>query len=97
MIDWLNLLFNSFWILALALALAALGHTSWQASEKKIRLRDELNQPGPQLALNLAGALFSLGLALTSTRIWEQIIWFVLVALFLFQIVYPYLNRSEPG
>ncbi|MFQ5616086.1 MAG: hypothetical protein ACE5GO_06470 [Anaerolineales bacterium] len=94
MINWINLAFNTLWIVALAMALAALSYASWRASdganrtERKTRFRDELNQPGIQFFLNLAGFLFSSGLAFTSGRTFEKVIWFVLAALFLVQVLF---------
>ena len=40
MIDWLNLIANTFWILGCALALATVSYAGWQASveDKKIRI-----------------------------------------------------------
>ncbi len=94
MIDWANLLFNTFWIVALALALAIVSWSSWQASVNKTGLRSELNRAGPQRGLYLAGFLFSLGLALTSSIVYEQVIWFLFATYFLVQLV---LMTFKPG
>jgi hypothetical protein len=87
MIDWVNLAANSLWILGLALALAALSYASWQASLAREKLRTRLGQPGTQTVLNLAGVLFCAGLAASSVRMWEIVVWVVLAVLFLAQIV----------
>lgn len=86
MIDWVNLAANALWIIALSLALAVLSFASWEAKVGGERLRVVLSRPRWELALNLAGALFCLGLAATSDKMWEQALWLVLAGLYLFQI-----------
>lgn len=85
MINWYNLFANSLWIIALSLLLAILSYTRWEAVQKGERLRDRLNQPQRSLLLNLAGALFCVGLAVTSQRWWEIALWLLLFVLFLLQ------------
>ncbi len=82
MIDWFHLLTNALWILACALALAAISYASWQASSQQKRLREILNGTGYQLLFNLAGLLFCLGLAGSDTQVWKIILWLVLAAAF---------------
>ena len=86
MINWLNLLANTFWILGCALALATLSYASWQASDKKEKMRVVLSSPAYKISLYAAGALFSIGLAATSNRIWEISLWIILAILFAVQI-----------
>lgn len=86
MIDWLNLAANALWICALALALAVLSFASWEAKVGGERLRIVLSRPRWEFTLNLAGVLFCLGLAATSSKIWERALWLVLAGLYLFQI-----------
>jgi len=85
MINWLNLLVNTFWILGCALALATLSYASWQASVENEKMRMVLSSPGYKISLYAAGALFSIGLAATSDRIWEIILWAILTILFIIQ------------
>jgi hypothetical protein len=87
MIDWYNLFANALWNFALALALATIGYARWGAKSRGLKLGNLLNLPAWQLPLNLAGVLFCVGLGLTSDPVWEQILWLVLGALFLLQIV----------
>lgn len=94
MIDWTNLFYNALWILALAAALATVSWASWQASVQGTKLRTELTAPGSQRALLGAGALFSLGLALTSQTSPERIIWFAFAAVFAAQLILSL--RSTP-
>jgi len=86
MINWFNLLANTFWILGCALALATLSYASWQASVEDTKIRMVLSSPGYKISLYAAGALFSIGLAATSDRIWEIILWTILAILFIIQL-----------
>ncbi len=95
MIDWLDLAFNSLWVIALALALAVLSFASWEAKVGGERLRDVLSRPRWEFTLNLAGALFCLGLAATSDKIWERVVWLVLAGLYLFQIGFNFWKRRR--
>ncbi|PIX46865.1 MAG: hypothetical protein CO064_00530 [Anaerolineae bacterium CG_4_9_14_0_8_um_filter_58_9] len=95
MIDWLNLAANALWICALALALAVLSFASWEAKADGERLRVVLSRPRWEFTLNLAGALFCLGLAATSDRIWERALWLVLAGLYLFQIGFNFWKRRR--
>ena len=86
MINWLNLLANTFWILGCALALATLSYASWQASVGNEKMGMVLSSPAYKISLYAAGALFSIGLAATSERIWEILLWTILAILFAVQI-----------
>jgi len=85
MIDWWAVCSNAFWISGGALALAAFSYASWQASVDHQRLRQALGQASIQAALNVAGALFSLGLAATARSPLEVIVWLILAGLFIYQ------------
>jgi hypothetical protein len=87
MIDWYNLAANALWIIGCAIALATLSFASFQAAMTKQKFTAHLKLPGMQIALNLAGMLFSLGLAATDDRLLVQVLWLVFAALFLFQMV----------
>jgi len=82
MIDWLNLLFNSIWILALALALSVVSIAYWEAQIGGKKLRALLGQYRYALPLILAGVVFCLGMAATSAKWWEWIFWEISVVLF---------------
>jgi len=86
MIDWFNLVMNSFWILGCSIALATLSYASWEASTMKDKFIIRLKQPGYQISLNIAGLLFCIGLAGTSDVVWQQILWGLLGLGFVFQI-----------
>ena len=87
MIDWYNLAANALWIIGCAIALATLSYASFQASLTKEKFTARLKLPAMQIALNLAGMLFSLGLAATDDRLFVQALWIIFAALFLFQMV----------
>ena len=86
MIDWFNVFANSLWIFALSLALAVLSYARWEAIMKGVKLKDVLNRDRWQIAFNIAGAFFCGGLATTSDVHWEQVLWAILLVLFLVQI-----------
>jgi len=95
MIDWFNFVANALWVFALALALAVLSFSSWEAKVGGERLRVVLSRPRWEFTLNLAGALFCLGLAATSGKIWERVLWLVLAGLYLFQIGFSVWKRHR--
>ncbi|MBI5567050.1 MAG: hypothetical protein HY870_19290 [Chloroflexi bacterium] len=85
MIDWWAVFSNAIWISGAALALAAMSYASWQASIDGQRLRQALGRPAIQAVLNIAGALFSLGLAATARGPLEIGVWLLLAGLFIYQ------------
>ena len=85
MIDWIMVGSNTLWILGLAIALAALSYASWQSWATHEPFRQTLSRPSFQAVLNLAGLLFCLGLAATSSVLWQAVIWLLLAALFLWR------------
>lgn len=87
MIDWFNLMANALWILGLAIALAVISHASWQAALHHEKLRLWLARPGYQMYIDLAAVLFCLGMAATSPRVWEIVLWCGLAVLFIAQAV----------
>jgi hypothetical protein len=88
MLPWFPLFANTLWVLALALLLATLSYGAYVASLRHARLGSVLALPPYQASLNLAGLLFCLGLALTSTAIWWQVaLWAVLALLFATRLV----------
>ncbi len=86
MLDWRALAFNSLWVFAAALALAAFSHASWAASLRETGLRQVLGKRSYQLVFNLAGLSFCIGLAGTAQETWRWAAWLVLAALFLLQL-----------
>jgi hypothetical protein len=86
MIDWFNLVANALWILACAIALATLSHASWAASLRHEKLGKILALRQYHTSINLAGILFCLGLAGTSHKWWEIMLWLIIGALFTGQL-----------
>ncbi len=97
MIDWLNLLFNALWIAGCSIALATVSYASWAGSVQGTKLKEELNYPTRQTFLNIAGLLFSTGLAGTSVQTYERVLWVILAALFFLQIVLLLAERKQSG
>ena len=86
MIDWLNLLFNTTWILGAALALGAVGLAYFRVQAGRGIFRKILESPGCMLALNISGALFALGMGLIAKRWWEIGLWVVMTGVFAYKI-----------
>lgn len=95
MIDWYNLLMNASWILGCAVALATLSFTSWEASASGKTFKDCLRQSKIQIALNIGGLLFTVGLAGTSQSIWQRVLWIILGLGFLVQILIEFFRRDN--
>jgi hypothetical protein len=53
LIDWLNLLSNSLWILGLAVGLAVIGMARWEAQAGLQKMRQVLAKPSKQALLDL--------------------------------------------
>jgi len=82
MINWLNLLFNTIWILGGALALAALSIAYCQSRQGGKKLGVILKGTKFALPMNIAGGLFALGMGLTADRWWEIALWLILMGMF---------------
>jgi hypothetical protein len=95
MIDWFSLAANALWILACAIALATLSYASWVASLRQEKILRILVLPKYQITIKLAGILFCLGLAGTSSKWWEIIIWLIICALFIVQTAKVLLKISN--
>lgn len=95
MIDWFSLLGNALWIIALALALSVISFARWEAHHLQDKLREILNQPKYQVLLNIAGAIFCIGLTISSDKTWEQILWLILGILFGMQVWFVVKNQKR--
>jgi hypothetical protein len=76
-IDWYHVIVNSFWSLGLAIILAALSYHHWQAGEYGRSLRQQLETPSFQTPAWIGFCLVCIGLAGSSGRLWETIVWIV--------------------
>ena len=94
MIDWVNLVENTLWVLGCALALATLSYASWQASWNHEKFSYRLGQKNIRIPTNIAFLLFCIGLAATSRRWWEIGLWIILAILFFGQIVLVIKNKQ---
>ena len=90
MINWLTLFANALWILSLALALSIISYSSWEAEQKGAKFKEVIAQHSKQAYLNISGVLFSTGLATIASKTWEQILWIIMIVLFLLQIGFLY-------
>jgi hypothetical protein len=85
MIDISAVAANALWVLGLSLVLAALSWARWVAQEEGARTRDVLARRGLRRAVDLGLLLFCAGLAATSRRTWERVVWGVLAAAWVVQ------------
>ena len=81
MINWLNLLSNSIWIIAIAFALAVFSIAYWETQTGGEKLRALFSEYRYAFPLILAGVVFCLGMAAISARWWEWIFWEILIVL----------------
>ncbi len=86
-IDWLNLLFSSLWIIGCAIELAAVSYHHWAASENNVSLKEQFNQRSFQLASWVSILLICAGIAGTTEEAWEKILWIILGVSALINIV----------
>jgi hypothetical protein len=86
MIDWVNLGFNSLWILGLSLVLAVTSMMYYHSRSHGKSFREVWNTPRYQRGLNIGLTLFSLGLLGTAQPLPEKIIWGFFMLWFAYQI-----------
>lgn len=72
---------NSLWIVGLAILLAAFSYHYDRAQRRQRSLREQLAEPSFATVAWLATVLIAAGLAATSTRLWETIIWILFAAI----------------
>ncbi|HRQ40556.1 MAG TPA: hypothetical protein PLD25_21795 [Chloroflexota bacterium] len=75
MINWQALIFNSFWIIGLAVLLAACSYQHWAARQTQTSLRVQFAQPSFLIYFWLSFVLVCMGLAGTTRQLWEIAIW----------------------
>jgi hypothetical protein len=97
MIDWISVGSNALWILGCAIGLATLSYASWKASVYNQQFSSRLKSAPVLACLDLAGLLFSLGLAATSDTAIEKILWMILAitfsSLLIYMVILPRLRR----
>jgi hypothetical protein len=72
----------SLWITGLALILSTLGFADYHAARAGRRIRQELEHPTNQVAIQFGLMLFCLGLAGSMSAWWEKVLWAVLAVAF---------------
>jgi hypothetical protein len=77
-INWFSLLFNSFWIVGLAIGLAALSYQFWEARQSQTSLRIQLGQPSFLASFWAGFGLVCVGLAGTTAVMWETAVWLMM-------------------
>jgi hypothetical protein len=87
MIQWQPVIFNSLWIFGMAIILAGLSFQYWQARSDGLSLKDELAKPPFLASLWLGLVCVGAGLAGTSSRPWELVLWSVLAFFSLVNLV----------
>jgi hypothetical protein len=70
-INWWSVISNGFWIVGLAMLLAALSYFYWSGGEERTTVREQLEKPAFLRVFAGAMVLVGIGLAGTSQSIWE--------------------------
>jgi hypothetical protein len=97
LIDWPSLARNALWIVGLSVVLAAWSYTSWLAARREVRLRQAIGWPAFEAVTSAGLALFSASLAWGATRSWERLLWIVLAALFLGEVLLGWRTAAGHG
>jgi hypothetical protein len=78
MISWQSVLFHSAWILGLSILLATFSYHFWLAGQAGNKVIAQLGDTGFLRFFWLGIGLICVGLAGTSGRLWEIVLWAVL-------------------
>jgi hypothetical protein len=76
-IDWMSLLFNTFWIVGTAVLLASFSYQ--YAQTEPPTLKERLSQPSFLRWLWVGFVFITIGLAGTSQSTWEIVLWIVFI------------------
>ena len=87
MINWQSVILNSFWVLGLALVLAASSYHYWLAGQENRQLRLQLSERGFLRPIWLGLLFIGIGLIGTSQQSWEIAIWGVLTLIALLFLI----------
>jgi hypothetical protein len=85
MIDWLLVGFSALWIGGLSLSLASLSLANYRAYEERRKVGLILVLPVFRVMVNLGMTLFCLGMVGGASEVWEQLLWGILVLVFVVQ------------
>ena len=72
LIDWPGVARNALWILGLSIVLAAWSYVTWDAGQRRVRLRHALNWPLLQVPVALGLLLFAVSLCWGAQAPWER-------------------------
>lgn len=97
LIDWPALARNALWILGLSVVLVAWSYTSWLAARRGVRLWQAIGWPAFETAASAGLALFSVSLAWGATQSWERLLWIVLAAFLLGQVLLGWRTAARQG
>lgn len=94
MIDWFSLFINSFWLIGLALLLAGFSYHYWAAQQHQIPLKQQLNRSEFMQLFWVSLIAVCIGLAGTSQRWWETIIWITFIIIGLINLYQLWRGRA---
>lgn len=86
MIDWLAIVFHSFWLIGAAALLAGFSYHHWLAAQENRPVGQQLNQLSFRTIAWFALLMIGIGLAGTSQTYWETILWIVIGIFCLYQL-----------
>lgn len=86
---------NSLWILGLAILLAAFSYHYDLAQRQRRPLRRQLSEPSFGIVGWLATILIAAGLAATSTRLWETVIWILFALISVVNAITAWRTRAN--
>ncbi|MGB3715297.1 MAG: hypothetical protein WA996_12780 [Candidatus Promineifilaceae bacterium] len=87
MIPWWSVFFSALSVLGLAVLLTGFGYHYWLAHQEGRRLVEQLQSPAFRQVFWLGLALVAAGLAGSNDGIWELVIWILVTAYSLFNLV----------
>lgn len=91
----LSILFNSLWIVGLALLLATGSYHYDRAQQERSTFREQARSRSFVVAAWISATLVALGLAGTSARLWEAAIWIVLAFMSLANVLAAWRTSSD--
>jgi hypothetical protein len=97
LIDWPSLVRNALWLLGLSVVLAAWSYLSWLAARRGVRVWRTIGWAVFEVPASAGLALFAISLAWGATRTWERILWIVLAAAFLAQMMQGWRQARRQG
>ena len=97
LIDWPSLVRNALWLLGLSIVLAAWSNLSWLAARRSARVWRAIGWPVFEVPASGGLALLAISLAWGATRTWERILWMILAAAFLAQMILGWQRARRQG